>query len=58
MELEILAETMAQLYAEVLVKKLAYVLRKVGVETVNETVGNISTDLGRDTWQHTSKGRG
>ena len=58
MELEILAETMARLYAEVLVKKLAYVLRKVGVKTVNETVGEISTDLGRDTWQHTSKAGG
>ena len=44
-ELEILAETMARLYAEVLVKKLAYVQRKVGVETVNETVGEITTDL-------------
>ena len=58
MELEILAETMARLYAEVLVKKLAYVLRKVGVKVGNETVGEISTDLGRDTWQHTSKGGG
>ena len=57
-ELEILAETMARLYAEVLVKKLAYELRKVGVETVNETVGEISTDLGRDTCEHTSKGGG
>ena len=44
-ELEILAETMAQLYAEVLVKKLADVQRKVGVEKVNETVGEIATDL-------------
>ena len=58
MELEILAETMARLYAEVLVKKLAYELRKVGVKTVNETVGEISKDLGRDTWEHTSKGGG
>lgn len=49
---------MPKQWPEVLVKKLAYELRRVGVETVNETVGEISTDLGRDTWEHTSKGGG
>ena len=49
-EIETLAKTVAQRYAEVLCKKLAYGLRKVGVKTANETLGEISTDLGRDTW--------
>ena len=49
-EIETLGETVSQIYAEVLCKKLAYGLRKVGVKTANETLGEISTDLGRDTW--------
>ena len=70
METETLGETVAQKYAEVLLKKLAYGLRKVDVETVNETVAQIKsqppvdtdrhTRTGgvRDTWQHTRKGGG
>ena len=50
MEIETLGETVSQIYAEVLCKKLAYGLRKVGVKTANETLGEISTDLGRGTW--------
>ena len=47
-EVETLVETIAHIY-KVLVKKLAYGLRKVGVEIVNETMGEISTDLGQET---------
>ena len=54
MRLETLVGTMLQIY-EFLVKKLSYGLRKVGVETVNETMREISTDLGQNTWQHTKK---
>ena len=52
MRLETLVGTMVQIY-EFLVKKLPCGLRKVGVETVNETMREISTDLGQNTWQHT-----
>ena len=70
MEIETLGEPVAQTYAEVLKKKLAYGLRKVDVETVNETVTEVkaqalvdtvrhtSTDGSRRTWQHTTKGGG
>ena len=54
MGIETLVATMVQIY-EFLVKKLPYGLRKVGVETVNETMREISTDLGHNTWQHTRK---
>ena len=47
-EVETLVETIAHIY-KVLVKKLAYGQRKVGVEIVNETMGEISTDLGQET---------
>ena len=67
METETLGEPVAQRYAEVLKKKLASGLRKVDVETVNETeaevkaqklvdtVRHTSTDGSRRTWQHTTK---
>ena len=48
MEVETPFETIAQIY-KVLVKKLAHGLRKVGVEIVNDTMGEISTDLGQET---------
>ena len=50
MEIETLGETVSQIYSEVLCKKLAYGLRKMGVKRANETLGEISTDLCRDTW--------
>ena len=50
MQIETLGETVSIWDAEVLCKKLAYGLSKVGVKRANETLGEISTDLGRDTW--------
>ena len=49
-EIETPCETVSQIYAEVVCKKLAYGLRKVSVKRANKTLGEISTDLGRDTW--------
>ena len=66
-EIETMSETVSQRYAQVLLKKLAYELRKVDVEGVNATVvemnpqplmdsgRHISKDVGRDTWQHASE---
>ena len=55
-------ETVSQRYAQVLLKKLAYELRKVDVEGVNATVvemmdkgRHIRKNVGRDTWQHASE---
>ena len=67
-EIETMDETVFQTYAEVLLKKLAYELRKVDVETLNDPVAEVkvqelldtvrqtSTDESRRTWQHTRKG--
>ena len=64
------AELAAQRYAGALMNNLAYGLRRVDVETVNEkvaevkgealvdTVRHASTDGSRRTWQHTRKGEG
>ena len=66
-EIETLDERVSQRYAQVLLKKLAYELRKVDVEGVNATVvemnpqllmdsgRHIRKDVGRDTWQHASE---
>ena len=66
-EIETMHETVCQRYAQVLLKKLAYEVRKVHVEGVNATVvemnaqplmdsgRHIRKDVGRDTWQHASE---
>lgn len=66
-EIETMDETVSQRYAQVLLKKLPYELRKVYVEGVNATVvemnaqplmdsgRHIRKDVGRDTWQHASE---
>ena len=66
-QIEIMDETVSQRYAQVLLKKLAYELRKVDGEGVNATVvemnpqplmdsgRHIRKDVGRDTWQHASE---
>ena len=60
-------KTVSQRYPQVLLKKLAYELRKVDVKGVNGTVvemnpqplidsgRHIRKDVGRDTWQHASE---
>ena len=64
-QIETMDETMCQ--TQVLLKKLAYELRKVDGEGVNATVvemnpqplmdpgRHIRKDVGRDTWQHASE---
>ena len=64
-QIETMDETMSQ--TQVLLKKLAYELRKVDGEGVNATVvemnpqplmdpgRHIRKDVGRDTWQHASE---
>ena len=64
-QIETMHETMSQ--TQVLLKKLAYELRKVDGEGVNATVvemnpqplmdpgRHIRKDVGRDTWQHASE---
>ena len=65
MQIETMDETVSQ--TQVLLKKLAYELRKVDGEGVNATVvemnpqplmdpgRHIRKDVGRDTWQHASE---
>ena len=66
-QIETMDETVCQRYAQVLLKKLAYELRKVDGEGVNATVvemnpqplmdsgRHIRKNVGRDTWQRGSE---
>ena len=46
----LLSKIKAEARIETLANRLTDVEIKMGIKTANETLGEISTDLGRDTW--------
>ena len=46
----LLSKIKAEARIDTLANKLTDVEIKMGIKTANETLGEISTDLGRDTW--------
>ena len=56
-EIETLAETVAQRFFEVLMNQLAYELRTVNFESLNETRADVKAQALVDTGRHTSTSR-
>ena len=46
----LLSKIKAEARIETLANRLTDVEKKMAIKTANETLGEISTDLGRDTW--------
>ena len=46
----LLSKIKAEARIDTLANRLTDVKIKMGIKTANETLGEISTDLGRDTW--------